>query len=189
MSALILYFFSYILCFLKSKLEEIIMNITIDLLEPTTKAFVEKINKQNGTPTYKLSLRDARKVLGDLQATTETTKLPADIENLNIPVGPKGQISIRIIRPKGNKGILPVVMYFHGGGWVLGDKNTHDRLIREISNGANAAVVFVNFTPSPEAKYPVAIEEAYAATKYFAENGKNFSMDTSKIVVAGDSVG
>ncbi len=165
------------------------MNITIDLLEPTTKAFVEKINKQNGTPIYQLSPRDARKVLDDLQATTETAKLPADIEDLNIPVGPKGQISIRIIRPKGNKGILPVVMYFHGGGWVLGDKNTHDRLIREISNGASAAVVFVNFTPSPEAKYPVPIEEAYAATNYFAENGKNFSMDTSRLVVAGDSVG
>ena len=165
------------------------MNLTIDLLEPTTKAFVEKINKQSGTPIYKLTPIDARKVLDDLQAATEMTKLPADIEDLNIPVGPKGQISIRIIRPKGNKGILPVIMYFHGGGWVLGDKNTHDRLVREISNGANAAVVFVNFTPSPEAKYPEPIEEAYAATKYFAENGKNFSMDTSKLVVAGDSVG
>jgi acetyl esterase len=165
------------------------MNLTIDLLEPTTKAFVEKINKQGGTPIYKLTPIDARNVLDDLQATTEMAKLPADIEDLNIPVGPKGQISIRIVRPKGNKDILPVIMYFHGGGWVLGDKNTHDRLVREISNGAKAAVVFVNFTPSPESKYPEPIEEAYAATKYFAENGKNFNMDTSRLVVAGDSVG
>ncbi len=97
------------------------MNVTIDLLEPTTKAFVEKINKQGGMPIYKLNPIDARKVLDDLQATTEMAKLPVDIEDLNIPVGPKGQISIRIIRPKGNKGILPVIMYFHGGGWVLGD--------------------------------------------------------------------
>jgi acetyl esterase len=80
-------------------------------------------------------------------------------------------------------------VYFHGGGWVLGGKDTHDRLVREIANGANAAVVFVNFTPSPEAKYPIPIEEAYAATKYIAENGKNFNLDTSRLAVVGDSVG
>jgi acetyl esterase len=80
-------------------------------------------------------------------------------------------------------------MYFHGGGWVLGDKDTHDRLVREIANGANAAIVFVNFMPSPEAKYPIPIEEAYTATKYIAENGIKFSLDTSKLAVAGDSVG
>ncbi len=62
-------------------------------------------------------------------------------------------------------------------------------MVRKISSGANVAVVFVDFTPSPESKYPELIEEAYAATKYFAENGKNFSMDTSRLVVAGDNVG
>jgi len=165
------------------------MNQAIDLLEPTTRAFIEKINKQGGTPIYELSPKDARKVLDDLQATTEVAKLSADIEDLDIPVGPTGQVSIRIIRPKGNKETLPIVMYFHGGGWVLGDKDTHDRLVREIANGANAAVVFVNFTPSPEAKYPTPIEEAYAATKYIAENGKNLSLDPSRLAVAGDSVG
>lgn len=72
---------------------------------------------------------------------------------------------------------------------MRGDKNTHDRLIREIANGAGIAVVFVNFTPSPEAKYPVPIEEAYAATKYIAENGKSLNLDSSRLVVAGDSVG
>ena len=115
--------------------------------------------------------------------------LPADIEDLNISGGPNGNVSIRIVRPKGIDDILPVVMYFHGGGWVLGDKNTHDRLIREITNGSNAAVVFVNYTPSPEAKYPVAIEEAYAATKYIAENGNKHNLDPSRLVAAGDSVG
>lgn len=164
------------------------MNQTINLLEPTTRAFLEKINKQDGTPIYELSPKDARNVLSGLQGA-EVAKLPADIEDLNIPVGPEGQVSIRIIRPKGNREILPVVMYFHGGGWVLGGKDTHDRLVREIANGANAAVVFVNFTPSPEAKYPIPIEEAYAATKYIAENGKNYSLDTSRFAVAGDSVG
>ena len=141
----------------------------IDLLEPATRTFVENVNKQGGTPIYELSPEDARKILSDLQAQ-EVAKLPIDIEDLTLPVGPGGQVSIRIIRPKGSKEDLPVVMYFHGGGWVLGDKDTHDRLIREIANGVNAAVGFVNFTLAPDAKYPTQIEEAYAATKYIAEN-------------------
>lgn len=165
------------------------MNQTgINLLEPATRAFVENVNKQGGTPIYELSPKDARQVLSDLQAA-EVTKLPADLEDLTIPAGPEGQVSIRIVRPKGSKENLPAVMYFHGGGWVLGGKDTHDRLVREIANGANAAVVFVNFTPSPEAKYPTPIEEAYAATKYIAEKGKDLNLDTSKLVLAGDSVG
>lgn len=146
------------------------------------------MNRQGGTPIYKLSPEDARKVLSDLQAA-EVAKLPADIEDRIIPAGPGGKVSIRIIRPQGNKENLPVVMYFHGGGWVLGDKGTHDRLVREIANGASAAVVFVNYTPSPEAKYPTPIEEVYAATKYIAENGKDLNLDTSRLAVAGDSVG
>lgn len=164
------------------------MGQAIDLLEPETRSFLEKVNKQGGTPIYQLSPKDARKVLSDLQAA-QVAKLPADINDLDIPVGPEGRVSVRIIRPKGNKEILPVVMYFHGGGWVLGGKDTHDRLVREIANGANAAVVFVNFTPSPEAKYPTPVEEAYAATKYVSENGEKLNLDSSRLAVAGDSVG
>jgi acetyl esterase/lipase len=111
------------------------MSQAIDLVEPETRAFLEKVNKQGGTPIYQLSPKDARKVLSDLQAA-QVAKLPADIDDLDIPVGPEGRVSVRIIRPKGNKEILPVVMYFHGGGWVLGGKDTHDRLVREIANGA-----------------------------------------------------
>lgn len=157
-------------------------------IEPKTRAFLDEVNSKGGPQLYELSPKDARGVLSSVQAI-DVPKLPADIEDRDIPGGPSGKVSVRIVRPKGNKGILPAVMYFHGGGWVLGDKNTHDRLIREIANGAGVAVVFVNFTPSPEAKYPVPIEEAYAATKYVAENGKSLNLDSSKLVVAGDSVG
>lgn len=164
------------------------MSQAIDLLEPATRAFIEKVNKQGGTPIYQLSPKDARKVLSDLQAA-QVAKLPADVDDLEIPVGPEGRVSVRIVRPKGNKETLSVVMYFHGGGWVLGGKDTHDRLVREIANGTNAAVVFVNFTPSPEAKYPTPVEEAYAATKYVSENGEKLNLDSSRLAVAGDSVG
>jgi acetyl esterase len=139
-------------------------------------------------PIYKLPIQEARSVLNGLQAGP-MAKMPADIENRTIPVGPKGEVSIRVVRPKDNNIDLPVVMYFHGGGWVLGNKETHDRLIREIANGSKATVVFVNFTSSPEAQYPAPIEEAYAATKWVVENGTKMNLDSSRLAVAGDSVG
>ena len=150
--------------------------------------FLKKLTVQTGPQLYELSVKDAREVLINVQKM-DVKKLPANIEDRDISGGPNGQVSIRIVRPKGKDELLPVVMYFHGGGWVLGDKNTHDRLIREIANGSNSAVVFLNFTPSPEAKYPVQIEEAYTATKYIAENGKSLNLDPSRLVVADDSVG
>jgi acetyl esterase len=158
------------------------------VLEPKTQAFIDSLKAQGGKPLYELSYADARKVLEDAQAGN-VKKLPADIEEKVLPVGPTGEISVRIYRPQGSKGILPVAMYFHGGGWVLGSKNTHDRLLRDLVNGANAAFVFVNYTPSPEAQFPVPIEQDYGATKYIAEHGSEFGLDTNRLAIVGDSVG
>src|SRR5712692_3526615 len=158
------------------------------ILEPKTQAFIDALNAQGGKPIYELSYADARKVLEDAQAAP-VKKLPADIEEKVLPVGPTGETSVRIYRPQSAKGLLPVVMYFHGGGWILGSKNTHDRLLRDLVNGTNAAFVFVNYTPSPEAQFPVPNEQAYAATKYIAEHGKEFGFDTSRLAVVGDSAG
>lgn len=157
-------------------------------LEPITQKFIDALTAQGGKPIYQLSIAEARGVLEGLQSQP-VDKLPAAVEDRNIPGGPSGQLSVRIIRPANTTGKLPVIMYFHGGGWILGSKNTHDRLVREIAQGANAAVVLVNFTPSPEAKYPVAIEEAYAATKYIAAHGGELNLDSARLAVAGDSVG
>lgn len=158
------------------------------VLELTTQAFVDSLEAAAGKPLYALSYADARKVLEDLQAMN-VKKSPADIEDKVFPVGPTGQVSVRIFRPPNAKGPLPVVMYFHGGGWILGSKNTHDRLLRDLVNGSNAAFVFVNYTPSPEAQFPVSVEQCYAATKYVAENGKELGLDSSRLALAGDSVG
>ncbi len=160
-------------------------------IEQNTRAFLKSLQQNSGPPIYKLSPEQARTVLSGLQAG-HIKKLPtAEIEDRKIPGGPTGEISIRIIRPENSdkKKDLPVIIYFHGGGWVLGNAGTHDRLIRELANGANAAIVFVNYTPSPEAKYPIPIEQAYAATKWVAENGQTINVDPSHLVVAGDSVG
>ena len=159
-------------------------------IQARTRAFLEALDAQEGPPLYTLSPRDARAVLDNAQRAANVAKLPADIEDRTVPGGPNGEVSIRIVRPKSRgESPLPVVMYFHGGGWILGNKETHDRLIREIADGARAAVVFVNYTPSPEAHYPTSIEEAYAATKYVAENGASMGLDPSRLAVAGDSVG
>ena len=158
-------------------------------VEQNTRAFLESLQLNPGQPIYKLPPEQARAVLSGLQAGN-VKKLPAELESRNIPGGPTGDISVQIVRPPNSqKASLPVVMYFHGGGWVLGGIDTHDRLVRDLANGTNAAIVFVNYTNSPEAKYPIPVEQAYAATKWVAENGQTINVDPSRLAVAGDSVG
>lgn len=158
------------------------------IVESFTQKFLDNINSQSGPPIYELSPADARNLLLKVQDVA-VEKLTADIEDHTIYTETEGEIDIRIIRPKNNHSTLPVVMFFHGGGWILGDKNVYDRLVREISNGVQVAVVFVDFNRSPEAQYPTAIEQAYAATKYISENGSVFNVDSSRLAVMGDSVG
>jgi acetyl esterase len=158
------------------------------LLDPAAQQFLNAIAAAGGPPIHKLSIRDARAVLTKAQSGP-VAKLPADIEDRAVPVGPKGAVSLRIVRPQGAQGTLPAIIYLHGGGWILGDKDTHDRLVRELAVGAGATVVFVNYTPSPEAHFPTAIEEAYAAARWVAENGTNIGIDITRLAIAGDSVG
>lgn len=160
-------------------------------VEQHTRAFLESLQQNPGPPLYTLSPEKARAVLSGLQASTPVKKLPADIEDRTLPSGPDNKdISIQIVRPPGSSNeTLPVVIYLHGGGWVLGDFDTHERLVRELANSAHAAFVFVNYTPSPEAKYPVSLEQAYAVTKWVAQNGQTINVDSSRLAVVGDSVG
>ncbi|WP_148685411.1 alpha/beta hydrolase [Candidatus Nitrosocosmicus hydrocola] len=161
-------------------------NFDYSTVEQNTLKFLKSLQ---GPPLYTLTPKDARAVLSGVQSNHDQIP-PADVEDHTIPNGLDGEISLKIVRPRGSKNEnLPVVMYFHGGGWVLGGFDTHQRLLSELANGAHAAIVYVNYSPSPEAKYPTSIEEAYSATKWIAENGQNLNLDTAKIAVAGDSVG
>ncbi len=139
-------------------------------------------------PIFTLSPDDARSVLVRAQSMP-VGKPSAQIEDVAFPVGPTGSVPVRIVRPARALGPLPVVVYFHGGGWILGDRGTHDRLVREIAAGVEAAVVFVDYARSPEARYPVAIEQAYAATCYVVDHGASLRIDPLRLAVAGDSVG
>jgi acetyl esterase len=155
------------------------------VLEPASQAFVEATAKPPFL--YELTPDEARKVLDDVQAAP-IDKLPVQERWLTVPAD-VGDVAVRIVRPEDAVGPLPVVLYMHGGGWVLGNAQTHDRLVRELAVGANAAVVFVEYDRSPEARYPVAIEQGYATALWIAREGAAHGLDPERIAVAGDSVG
>lgn len=156
-------------------------------LEPTTQAFIDSLS---GPPLSQLSPADAHQVLTDLQSQPIALQ-EAQIEDAVWPVGPTGETRIRIIRPAdaGADEVLPAILYTHGGGWVLGDTVTHDRLVREIANGVRATVIFVDYINAPEAKYPTQQEQAYAALVYAAEHADELRIDPSRLAIMGDSVG
>ncbi|MEJ1224782.1 alpha/beta hydrolase [Pseudomonas sp. CCNWLW56] len=158
------------------------------IVEHNTQTFLDALNAGTGKPLEQLSPKDARAVLVGAQAGVKLTLPKADVSEKTIQVDGQS-ISLTIVRPAGVKGKLPVFMFFHGGGWVLGDFPTHERLVRDLVAGSGAAAVFVNYTPSPEAHYPVAINQAYAATKWVAEHGKQINVDGKRLAVVGNSVG
>jgi acetyl esterase len=164
------------------------VNLSTPVLEPRTQAFVDSLSAAGDPPLYTLTPDAARAVLAGAQAVP-VEKLDAKIEDTTFPVGPTGSVNIRIVRPPQARGPLPVVFHIHGGGWILGDKNTHDRLTRELAVGANAAVVFVDYDRSPEAHYPTAIEQAYASILHVVENAKTLGINASRMAIFGDSVG
>lgn len=156
------------------------------LLEPAAQGFVDA----NADPPYlyQLDPAEGRKIADRLQSNPPNL-LDADLSNITVYGGPSGEVKVRIVRPAGSTGPLPVILYLHGLGWVFGNSHTHDRLVRELSVGAGAAVVFPEYSRSPEAKYPTALEEIYAVATWIAKSGADHNLDASRIAVAGDSVG
>ena len=156
------------------------------VLEPTTQKFIDSL--AGSPPVYTLTPQAARE--GLVKAQSGPIDLPrVTIVDRTLNIGPTGQTRIRVIRPEKTNGTLPVVVYFHGAGWVMGDTQTHDRLVRELAVGAQAAVVFVDYDRSPENRFPVAIEQDYAVLDYVAKHPKEFNVDASRLAIAGDSVG
>jgi acetyl esterase len=155
------------------------------VLEPASQAFVDA----TAAPPYlyELSPAEARKVLDDVQSAP-IDKLSVDERWITV-LADVGDVGVRIVRPSGAEGTLPVVLYMHGGGWVLGNAGTHDRLVRELACGAGAAIAFVEYDRSPEARYPVAIEQGYATARWIVGNGAAHGLDPERMAIAGDSVG
>jgi acetyl esterase len=156
------------------------------VLEPEAQAFADQVAK----PPFltELGPEKGREVFDQVQTEAHAARPDARIEDFTIP-GPSGDVKVRILKPAHLSDPLPVILYTHGAGWVFGDPVTHDRLVRELAVGANAAVVFPDYVRSPEAKYPQAIEEAYATAEWVTAHGQEKGLDTSRMVIAGDSVG
>jgi acetyl esterase/lipase len=161
-------------------------NLRRPVLEPAAQEFASATAK----PPFLFDIGpvEGRKLVDQVQAG-DVAKPDVDVEDTTLPVGPSGSVSVRILRPKGSAAALPALVYVHGAGWVFGNAHTHDRLIRELAAGVGAAVVFPNYSLSPEARYPTAIEESYAVARWVAEHGGEKRLDGARLAVAGDSVG
>ena len=159
---------------------------TTVVLEPAAQEFADA----TANPPFLADLGpvEGRKTVDEVQSG-DIAKPDVDIEDTSVPGGPSGEVSVRIIRPKGTTGTLPVIVYMHGAGWVFGNNATHDRLIRELADGAGAALVFPNYGLSPEVHYPHALEEGYTVLRWIADHGAEKNLDGSRIAIAGDSVG
>jgi len=156
------------------------------VLEPAAAEFAAA----TANPPYLFDLgpTEGRKVVDSVQSG-EIAKPAVDEEWITVPGGPTGSVRARIVKPADASGILPVIVYIHGAGWVFGNAHTHDRLVRELAVGAGAAVVFPEYDLSPEARYPVAIEQNYAVARWVVTDGASKGLDATRIAVAGDSVG
>lgn len=150
--------------------------------------FLTQLNSGGGKPMEQMEPNEARDVLIGAQKSVEVDLSGIETSEKTILVDGHA-LTLSIVRPIGHSKKLPVFMFFHGGGWILGDFLTHKRLVRDLVVGSGAAAVFVNYTPSPEAHYPVAINQAYAATKWVAEHADEINVDASRLAVAGNSVG
>lgn len=157
-------------------------------LDRITNKFIEKLTNSDSKPLYEMEIPEARNFLADIQ---RASKIDIDTIVFNEYIETNtGKVELQFVRPTGSENeILPVILYVHGGGWILGDSETHGALIKNLANCTHSCVVFVNYSRSPEAQYPQPLDEIYAALEYIYEHAKTFNIDPYKISLAGDSAG
>jgi acetyl esterase len=157
-------------------------------LSQGTKEFLKVLNSPAPPELEKLSPVEARQVLVGAQASVEVDVSGIEESEKTIQAGGY-EIKLNLVRPAGKTEKLPVFIFTHGGGWVLGDYPTHQRLVRDLVVSSGFAAVFVNYTPAPDAVYPQQVHEIYAATAWVAEHGDEINVDGKNLAVVGNSVG
>ncbi|WP_308167720.1 alpha/beta hydrolase [Catellatospora tritici] len=157
------------------------------MLEKAAQQFAEA----NSKPPFLFQLppEQGRQILEDVQSSPDVPKPEITEEWIQVHGGPTGIVPVRIVKPAGATGTLPVIFYIHGAGWVFGSAHTHDRLVRELATRSHAAVVFPEYDRSPEAKYPTAIEQNYAVAQWVMQHAGEKQLDAARMAVVGDSVG
>jgi acetyl esterase/lipase len=157
-------------------------------VQRTIQAFLRALAAGGGKPFEQMTPPEARAALSGLQSSVSVDLPDADVAGRTITCD--GQtVKLVVVRPVGLTGTLPAFMFFPGGGWVLGDFSTHERLVRELVAGSGAAAVFVEYDRAPEAHYPVAINQAYAATSWVAAHGSEIGVEGGRLAVAGNCAG
>ena len=161
------------------------------MLHPQTRALLDLIESRQIPPTHTLSVADARAYYRARRSVTQPA--PADVAQVSElqASGPHGSIPLRLYRPSGSveTETLPVLVYYHGGGWVIGDLDTHDSLCRELANGAGCAVIAVDYRMGPEHRFPAAVDDCIAATRWVHANAAALHLDPARLAVGGDSAG
>ncbi|WP_246982530.1 alpha/beta hydrolase [Halorientalis marina] len=160
-----------------------------DQPHPQVRTILQMLDDQPVPPTYAVAVDDAREQLEALAQMRDGEEV-ANVENFDIggPEGPEGSLPVRVYYPEGD-GPHPTLVYFHGGGYVLGSLETHDALCRALTNAAECAVVSVDYRLAPEHRFPAAVEDAFFAVEWVAEHGAAVDLDPARIAVGGDSAG
>ncbi|MEQ8661198.1 MAG: alpha/beta hydrolase fold domain-containing protein, partial [Gammaproteobacteria bacterium] len=156
-------------------------------LDASTDALLKNLAAQNGPAIHQMDVPTARAVFGQLVAALQGEQQPIQrSEDRTIP-GPNGPIPIRIYTPRDSAGaLLPVLVQFHGGGWVIGNLETHDNMCRYFANAGDAIVVAVDYRLAPEHKFPAGIEDCIAATEWVHANAASIGADADRLAVTGD---
>ena len=156
-------------------------------LDPQARALLDQMTASGMPPLDQMSVPDARAAIMALAAASGAPPAVAHVADRTVP-GPAGEIPVRVYTPEG-RAPFPVLVFFHGGGWVIGGLESHDGVCRQLANAARCLVVSVDYRLAPEHPYPAAAEDAYAATSWVAAHAAELGGDTSRIAVGGDSAG
>jgi acetyl esterase len=161
------------------------------VLHPQTRAFLDLVEKRGLPPMHTLNVAEARAFYRDRRGYTQPQ--PPDVAEVR-PLeakGPHGSIPMRLFRAAGTASteVLPALIYFHGGGWTIGDLDTHDTLCRELCNQARCAVVSVDYRMGPEHRFPAAVDDCIAATRWLRDHATGLKIDAARLAVGGDSAG
>jgi acetyl esterase len=156
-------------------------------IDRRSRAFLEEANKDS-SPFWELPGDEPRNIVTALQDQTPVDLSGIEVDERQITAGDR-RITLYVVRPEAATGIVPAFMFYHGAVWIAGNFENHKRLVRDLVVGSQAAAVFVEYTPVPEAQFPVQINEAYDAAAWVSEHGGDIGVDGSKLAVSGNSVG
>ena len=159
-------------------------------LDPALAEILASLDPSAETPVEEMTPEDARRVWKEEMAAVAGPPLPVKSVSTHEAPGPAGALAVRLYEPEGADGrVLPILVYYHGGGWIRGDLDTHDDVCRYLCHRAGCLVASVDYRLAPEHRFPAALEDCDAATRWVAENAARLGADPARLAIGGDSAG